>query len=86
MTDATGKAVVLYDGECPLCQRSVAILKRLDFQRFDLKGAIVGGSQGFDGSKSLFRVVLYEMKQGFFVGGERRRLREPASLGKRSRV
>jgi predicted DCC family thiol-disulfide oxidoreductase YuxK len=28
---ATGKAVVLYDGECPLCQKSVAILKRLDW-------------------------------------------------------
>jgi predicted DCC family thiol-disulfide oxidoreductase YuxK len=25
------KAIVLYDGECPLCQRSVAILKRLDW-------------------------------------------------------
>jgi predicted DCC family thiol-disulfide oxidoreductase YuxK len=25
------KAVVLYDGLCPLCQRSVAILKRLDW-------------------------------------------------------
>lgn len=25
------QAVVLYDGECPLCQRSVAILKRLDW-------------------------------------------------------
>jgi len=30
---AAGKAVVLYDGECPLCQRSVAILKRLDWLR-----------------------------------------------------
>lgn len=27
----TGKAVVLFDGDCPLCQRSVAILKRLDW-------------------------------------------------------
>jgi predicted DCC family thiol-disulfide oxidoreductase YuxK len=26
-------AVVLYDGACPLCQRSVAILKRLDWRR-----------------------------------------------------
>jgi predicted DCC family thiol-disulfide oxidoreductase YuxK len=26
-----GKAVVLFDGECPLCRRSVAILKRLDW-------------------------------------------------------
>ena len=26
-----GKAIVLYDGECPLCRRSVAILKRLDW-------------------------------------------------------
>ena len=25
------KAIVLYDGECPLCQSSVAILKRLDW-------------------------------------------------------
>lgn len=28
---AVGKAVVLYDGACPLCQRSVRILKRLDW-------------------------------------------------------
>jgi predicted DCC family thiol-disulfide oxidoreductase YuxK len=28
---AEGKAVVLYDGMCPLCQRSVRILKRLDW-------------------------------------------------------
>lgn len=28
---ADGKAVVLYDGACPLCQRSVRILKRLDW-------------------------------------------------------
>ena len=27
---AKGKGVVLYDGTCPLCQRSVKILKRLD--------------------------------------------------------
>ncbi|MGL6094369.1 MAG: thiol-disulfide oxidoreductase DCC family protein [Fimbriiglobus sp.] len=26
-----GRAVVLYDGQCPLCQRSVAILKKLDW-------------------------------------------------------
>lgn len=26
-----GQAVVLYDGDCPLCQRSVAILRRLDW-------------------------------------------------------
>jgi predicted DCC family thiol-disulfide oxidoreductase YuxK len=26
-----GKAVVLFDGDCPLCRRSVAILKRLDW-------------------------------------------------------
>ncbi len=26
-----GKAIVLYDGLCPLCQRSVRILKRLDW-------------------------------------------------------
>ncbi|HJZ58779.1 MAG TPA: DUF393 domain-containing protein [Gemmataceae bacterium] len=26
-----GKAVVLYDGMCPLCQRSVRLLKRLDW-------------------------------------------------------
>ena len=28
---ATGKGIVLYDGECPLCQRSVRILQRLDW-------------------------------------------------------
>jgi predicted DCC family thiol-disulfide oxidoreductase YuxK len=28
---ARGKAVVLYDGECPLCRRGVRILKRLDW-------------------------------------------------------
>lgn len=28
---ATEKAVVLYDGQCPLCQRSVAWLRRLDW-------------------------------------------------------
>lgn len=26
-----GKGVLLFDGECPLCQRSVAILKKLDW-------------------------------------------------------
>ena len=26
-----GKAVVLYDGDCPLCRRSVAVLRRLDW-------------------------------------------------------
>ena len=26
-----GKGIVLFDGECPLCQRSVAILKKLDW-------------------------------------------------------
>jgi predicted DCC family thiol-disulfide oxidoreductase YuxK len=32
---AKGKAVVLYDGMCPLCNRAVRILKRLDwFRRF----------------------------------------------------
>lgn len=28
-----GKAVVLYDGQCPLCQRAVRLLKRLDWLR-----------------------------------------------------
>jgi predicted DCC family thiol-disulfide oxidoreductase YuxK len=28
---AKGRAVVLYDGQCPLCQRSVRSLKRLDW-------------------------------------------------------
>ncbi len=28
-----GMAVVLYDGECPLCLKSVALLKRLDWLR-----------------------------------------------------
>jgi len=28
---AAGKGVVLYDGACPLCQRSVRALKRLDW-------------------------------------------------------
>jgi predicted DCC family thiol-disulfide oxidoreductase YuxK len=28
---AKGKGIVLYDGQCPLCQRSVRILKRLDW-------------------------------------------------------
>jgi predicted DCC family thiol-disulfide oxidoreductase YuxK len=28
---APGKAVVLYDGDCPFCRKSVAILKRLDW-------------------------------------------------------
>jgi predicted DCC family thiol-disulfide oxidoreductase YuxK len=28
-----GKAVVLYDGQCPLCRKSVALLKRLDWLR-----------------------------------------------------
>ena len=26
-----GQAIVLYDGDCPLCRRSVAILKKLDW-------------------------------------------------------
>jgi predicted DCC family thiol-disulfide oxidoreductase YuxK len=29
----TGQALVLYDGQCPLCQKSVAILRRLDWLR-----------------------------------------------------
>jgi predicted DCC family thiol-disulfide oxidoreductase YuxK len=28
---APGKAVLLYDGECPLCRRGVRMLKRLDW-------------------------------------------------------
>jgi len=28
---AKPKAIVLYDGDCPLCRRSVAILRRLDW-------------------------------------------------------
>ncbi|MBA4191067.1 MAG: hypothetical protein C0467_24035 [Planctomycetaceae bacterium] len=28
---ATGKGVVLYDGMCPLCQRGVRVLKKLDW-------------------------------------------------------
>ena len=28
---AKGKAIVLYDGMCPLCQRAVRLLKRLDW-------------------------------------------------------
>lgn len=31
LDQATGKGIVLFDGECPLCQRSVRILKRLDW-------------------------------------------------------
>jgi predicted DCC family thiol-disulfide oxidoreductase YuxK len=30
---ARGKGVVLYDGVCPLCQRSVRVLRRLDWLR-----------------------------------------------------
>ena len=30
---ARGKAIVLFDGQCPLCQRSVRSLKRLDWLR-----------------------------------------------------
>jgi predicted DCC family thiol-disulfide oxidoreductase YuxK len=30
--DLAGKAIVLYDGECPLCRKSVDILKRLDWR------------------------------------------------------
>jgi hypothetical protein len=30
-TDRTSRAQVLYDGECPLCRKSVALLKRLDW-------------------------------------------------------
>lgn len=28
---APGKAVVLYDGDCPFCRKSVAIIRRLDW-------------------------------------------------------
>jgi predicted DCC family thiol-disulfide oxidoreductase YuxK len=39
------KAVVLYDGQCPLCQRSVKILKRLDwFKRLDCRDARDAGN------------------------------------------
>jgi predicted DCC family thiol-disulfide oxidoreductase YuxK len=30
-TTTRRKGIVLYDGQCPLCQRSVAILRRLDW-------------------------------------------------------
>jgi predicted DCC family thiol-disulfide oxidoreductase YuxK len=30
-TTTAGKALVLYDGQCPLCQRSVRLLRRLDW-------------------------------------------------------
>src|SRR5947209_7948547 len=30
-TPATGRSVVLYDGNCRLCQKSLAVLKRLDW-------------------------------------------------------
>jgi predicted DCC family thiol-disulfide oxidoreductase YuxK len=30
-TEGTGYAVVFYDGECPLCQASMKIVKRLDW-------------------------------------------------------
>jgi predicted DCC family thiol-disulfide oxidoreductase YuxK len=37
---APGKAIVLFDGDCPLCQRSVAILKRLDWlQKLEFQSA-----------------------------------------------
>jgi predicted DCC family thiol-disulfide oxidoreductase YuxK len=29
---APGKGIVLYDGDCPLCRRSVAVLKKLDWR------------------------------------------------------
>lgn len=36
----TADGVLLYDGECPLCQRSVAILKKLDWlRRIDYRDA-----------------------------------------------
>lgn len=28
---APGKGVVLYDGDCPFCQKSIAVLRRLDW-------------------------------------------------------
>ncbi|MBV9125930.1 MAG: DUF393 domain-containing protein [Planctomycetes bacterium] len=28
---ASGKAIVLYDGQCPLCLKGIALLKRLDW-------------------------------------------------------
>lgn len=31
--EAEGKGVVLYDGRCPLCQRSARSLRRLDWRR-----------------------------------------------------
>ena len=31
LDQAVGKGIVLFDGECPFCQRSVRILKRLDW-------------------------------------------------------
>jgi predicted DCC family thiol-disulfide oxidoreductase YuxK len=33
VTAAPARAVVLYDGQCELCRRSVAMLKRLDWRR-----------------------------------------------------
>jgi predicted DCC family thiol-disulfide oxidoreductase YuxK len=30
-TNSKNKAVVLYDGACPLCQRSIAMIKKLDW-------------------------------------------------------
>ena len=31
MSAAPGQAIVLYDGDCPLCRKTTAILKRLDW-------------------------------------------------------
>ncbi len=31
VTDTASQAILLYDGDCPLCRKSVAILKRLDW-------------------------------------------------------
>ncbi|MCS6866930.1 MAG: DUF393 domain-containing protein [Gemmataceae bacterium] len=30
---ADGKAIVLYDGDCPLCQRSIWLLQKLDWRK-----------------------------------------------------
>lgn len=32
MSQSCTTAVVLYDGDCPLCQKSIAVLKRLDWR------------------------------------------------------
>jgi predicted DCC family thiol-disulfide oxidoreductase YuxK len=72
---ATGKGVVLFDGDCAFCQRSVAILRKLDwFHRLHFQSArdlsaIPENRANLDAEKMLLEMhVLLPDRQRSYAG------------------